>query len=73
MERTLKGHLLIASPKLRDPNFCRSVILLVQHDERGSLGLVLNKPLDVTVRKAWKQLSQSPCQVEGYLYRRRAV
>ena len=69
MERTLKGHLLIASPKLRDPNFCRSVILLVQHDERGSLGLVLNKPLDVTVRKAWKQLSQSPCQVEGYLYR----
>ena len=66
---SLKGHLLIASPKLRDPNFFRSVILLVQHDEKGSLGLVLNHPLDVTIAKAWKQLSQSPCQIEGNLHR----
>lgn len=69
MEKCLKGHLLVASPKLRDPNFFRSVILLVQHDERGSLGLVLNKPMEMTVRKAWKQLSQSPCQIEGYLHK----
>src|SRR5438105_3440566 len=42
---TLKGQLLVASPKLRDPNFFRAVILLVQHDEKGSLGLVLNRPM----------------------------
>ena len=42
MSESLKGHLLIASPKLRDPNFFHAVVLLVQHDERGSLGLVLN-------------------------------
>ncbi|HVT89908.1 MAG TPA: YqgE/AlgH family protein [Tepidisphaeraceae bacterium] len=66
---TLKGQLLIASPKLRDPNFFRAVILLVQHDEKGSLGLVLNKPMEMTVRSAWRQLSQTPCQMEGHLHK----
>jgi putative transcriptional regulator len=66
---SLKGHLLIASPKLRDPNFFRSVVLLVQHDERGSLGLVLNRPMELTIREAWKQLSEMPCQVEGNLHK----
>jgi putative transcriptional regulator len=69
MPETLKGHLLIASPKLRDPNFFRAVVLLVQHDERGSLGLVLNRPLEVTVRDAWKQLSEVPCHVDGHLHK----
>lgn len=69
MEKSFKGHLLVAAPKLRDPNFFRAVILLVQHDERGSLGLVLNRPMDMTVRKAWRQLSQTPCQIEGHLHK----
>jgi len=66
--KSLQGHLLIAAPKLRDPNFFRSVVLLVQHDEQGSLGLVLNRPLDVSVRSAWKQLSQAPCEIDGTLH-----
>ena len=41
---------------------------MVQHDEKGSLGLVLNRPLEVTVQAAWKQLSQLPCQVSGHLH-----
>jgi putative transcriptional regulator len=69
METSLKGNLLIASPKLRDPNFFRSVILLIQHDENGSLGLILNHPLKVSVQDAWKQLSQSPCELGGTLHR----
>lgn len=68
MTQNLKGHLLIASPKLRDPNFYRAVVLMVQHDEKGSLGLVLNRPLDITVKSAWKQLSQSPCELTGQLH-----
>jgi putative transcriptional regulator len=39
------GRLLIADPFLRGPYFSRSVVYLVEHDERGSVGFVLNKPL----------------------------
>jgi putative transcriptional regulator len=68
MTNSLKGQLLVASPKLRDPNFFRAVVLMVQHDDNGSLGLVLNRPLEVTIHDAWKQLSQLPCEVEGPLH-----
>ena len=39
-----KGFLLVASPELRDPNFVRTVVLMVQHDREGAFGLVLNRP-----------------------------
>jgi len=35
-------------PQLRDPNFRRTVVLLVHHDEDGTFGVVLNRPTDVT-------------------------
>jgi len=38
-----KGSLLIANPVLPDPNFSRTVILLCDHDEQGSFGLVINR------------------------------
>ncbi len=43
-----KGSFLIANPVLPDPNFSRTVVLLCNHDEHGSFGLVINKvaPLD---------------------------
>lgn len=42
------GRLLIAEPYLPDPNFNRTVIFLTEHnDEAGSVGFVLNRPLDV--------------------------
>jgi len=40
----LGGQLLVATPLLIDPNFWRSVVLILQHDEDGSLGVVLNRP-----------------------------
>ncbi|MCA9541736.1 MAG: YqgE/AlgH family protein, partial [Myxococcales bacterium] len=36
---------LIAVPQLLDPNFLRSVVVMIDHDERGALGLVVNQPL----------------------------
>lgn len=42
----LSGKLLIASPYLNDPNFMRSVVLIVSHDEEGAFGLSLNRPTD---------------------------
>lgn len=65
--KSLQGHLLVASPQLRDPNFCRSVILLVQHDENGAMGLVLNRPTETTLAEAWKQVSEEPCGNEDVL------
>lgn len=45
-----KGHLLVAEPSiLGDVSFTRSVILLADHNDKGSVGFILNKPLDVTL------------------------
>jgi putative transcriptional regulator len=43
------GRLLVASPALTDPPFRRSVVLMLDHGENGSLGVVVNDPLDVDV------------------------
>ena len=40
----LTGTLLVATPRLIDPNFYRSVVLLIQADDDGVVGLVLNQP-----------------------------
>lgn len=36
--------LLVATPELLDPNFARSVIFMIEHDEKGALGVVLSQP-----------------------------
>jgi putative transcriptional regulator len=41
----LTGQLLIASPRMGDPRFQRSVILMVRHDKKGALGIAINRPL----------------------------
>lgn len=46
---SLTGRLLVATPKLADPNFDRSVVLLLDHDAEGTLGVVLNRPTSVGV------------------------
>ena len=43
------GRLLVASPTLLDPNFADTVVLLLDHDEEGTLGVVLNRPTTVPV------------------------
>ncbi|HEA19398.1 hypothetical protein LCGC14_1603590 [marine sediment metagenome] len=45
-----KGKLLIAEPTLTgDVSFSRSVVLLAEHNDSGSVGFILNKPLDYTI------------------------
>lgn len=67
MEST-QGKLLLASPRLADPNFARSVVLMIQHTEEGALGLILNRPLEITVRQACEQSLGEQCDVEGFLH-----
>lgn len=40
--------LLIAMPQLADPNFARSVVLMIEHNDHGSFGLVINQPSPIT-------------------------
>lgn len=46
---SLAGSLLVATPTLLDPNFFRTVVLLLQHDEEGCVGVVLNRPTEELV------------------------
>lgn len=65
---SLAGHFLIASPKLVDPNFARTVVLMVQHGEEGALGLVINRPLETSVEEICEKVLETPCAAEGVLY-----
>jgi len=53
---SIRGQLLIADPTLSDPNFRRTVVLIVEHSESGALGLVLNRPSQSKVSEAVPQL-----------------
>lgn len=46
------GRLLIAAPSLVDPNFNRAVLLMLEHGPEGALGVVLNRPTDLSARRA---------------------
>ncbi len=46
-----KGKVLIAEPFMIDPNFKRSVVLMCEHEEEGSLGFILNKSLDMKINE----------------------
>jgi putative transcriptional regulator len=56
--QSARGQLLIAGPTLGDPNFWRTVVLIVDHSDEGAFGLVLNRPSDTTVGEAVPQLVQ---------------
>ncbi len=60
---SLTGRLLVASPALSDPNFDRAVVLLLDHDDEGTLGVVLNRPTEVgvgDVLEPWAGLAGAP-------------
>ena len=53
-----RGQLLIAGPSLVDPNFWRTVVLVVEHSEEGAFGLVLNRPSETGVVEAAPELEE---------------
>lgn len=63
---TLAGQLLVASPEMGDPRFRHAVILMVQHNKDGALGIVINRPIDeVPMAKLLHALGQDTKGVEG--------
>ena len=60
---TLRGRLLVASPHLLDPNFHRTVVLVLDHTDDGAFGVVLNRPLQVevdAVLPGWQDVVSRP-------------
>ena len=58
-DRPAAGRLLVATPSLVDPNFANAVVLLLDHDADGSLGVVLNRPSAITVASVLPDWSAS--------------
>ena len=54
---TCQGRALVASPYLSDPHFMRSVVYILRHDEQGAFGLVLNRPLNLSVGALLEELT----------------
>ncbi|MGQ0849676.1 MAG: YqgE/AlgH family protein [Actinomycetota bacterium] len=66
METPVAGSLLVASPVLLDPNFFRTVVLILQHDREGAVGVVLNRPSEAPVDHhlpEWKGRLEEPAVV----------
>ncbi|MDD5030745.1 MAG: YqgE/AlgH family protein [Rhodoferax sp.] len=52
----LTNHFLIAMPGLQDDLFSRSVVYLCEHSQRGALGLVINKPCDISLKNLFDRV-----------------
>ena len=55
----LTHHFLIAMPGLEDESFARSVVYLCEHSESGALGLIINKPTDITLKGLFDKVDLS--------------
>ena len=62
--KSLERHILIASRQLLDPNFVKSVVLLIRHNEEGALGVVINRPTSKTVSQLWNEIGETPCKTD---------
>ena len=62
---SLKGHFLVASPHLSDTNFFRSVVLMIQHDDEGAFGVVMNRPTNNTIADMWEDVPQTSWKMDA--------
>lgn len=51
--KPVAGTFLVASSSLNDPNFMRSVVYLLEHGDAGTMGLIVNRPLDMPLSTIW--------------------
>ncbi len=52
----LTNHFLVAMPGMADETFDRTVVYLCEHTEKGALGLVINKPIDITLKNLFEKV-----------------
>ncbi len=61
---------LIATPQLQDPNFEKAVVLMIQHSDEGSMGLIINKPSPLSFRELGESqgLTVAPTRAEDVIF-----
>jgi len=55
----LTHHFLIAMPSMADPYFAKTLTYICEHNDQGALGLVVNRPIDMTLQALFERLSLS--------------
>ncbi|WP_275974917.1 YqgE/AlgH family protein [Shewanella gaetbuli] len=58
----LQGHLLIAMPSLEETFFERSVIYICEHDDKGAMGLIINRPIGLELEDLLDQMGLNPTE-----------
>ncbi len=56
--RLSRGKFLVASRQIRDPRFAETVILLIQHDSNGTVGLIVNRPTDARLSDFFPEIKE---------------
>ena len=59
----LTNHFLIAMPAMTDPNFSRTVTFIAEHNDEGALGLIINRPIDLTLAALFERI-ELPMEVD---------
>lgn len=54
---SLKNHLLIAMPSMQDPRFSRTVTYICEHNAKGAMGIVVNRPTDLHLSDIFDQMN----------------
>ncbi|MEW5754889.1 MAG: YqgE/AlgH family protein [Pseudomonadota bacterium] len=62
---SLTNHFLIAMPGLTDPNFFQSVTYICEHNSEGAMGIVINRPLELTLREVLESMT-IPVPEQGF-------
>ncbi|MDX8402013.1 MAG: YqgE/AlgH family protein [Mariprofundaceae bacterium] len=62
---TLAGKALLAMPTLDDPNFRDAVVLVCHHDDEGCMGLIVNRPMALTLEQVLDDLGLYPDEAEA--------
>lgn len=63
------GTLLVASPELADPNFARTVVLVLRHDDDGTIGIIVNRPTNLVPATVFPELAAGIGGYTGRLFR----
>jgi putative transcriptional regulator len=57
LEQPQSGTFLIAARGMRDPNFAQTVVLLIEYDDQGAFGLIINRPTRYTLDELWPEIA----------------
>ena len=58
-------HFLIAMPSMTDPHFARTLTYIAEHNEQGALGIIVNRPIDMTLAALFERIDV-PLEAHGF-------